>query len=150
MLGPPTGAAILWDLVEVLYLIIHTDSDGIQPNACIIIDLILFLALTAMSSVIAFTAAKLRDSGWYFAFFQNEQGVEYLRIATGFGFMTAVVHLVMIVVAWREVKRQPPSGRNGPQIIYIERVQYPPAASSEIDPPPAYSKASQPDESLKP
>jgi len=86
-----TGAATLWDLVEVLYLIIHANSDGIHPNPCIIIDLILFLALTAMSSVIAFTAANLSDSGWYFAFFQDEQGVEYLRIAAGFGFITAYV-----------------------------------------------------------
>lgn len=86
-----TGVTVLWDLVEVLYLITHTKSDGIHPNACIVIDLILFIAVAAMSSVIAFTAATLHDSGWYFAFFQSEQGVEYLRIATGFGYMTAYV-----------------------------------------------------------
>ncbi|KAJ4111501.1 hypothetical protein NW768_011855 [Fusarium equiseti] len=91
MLGPPTGVTILWDLVEVVYLTLHTNSDGINPNACVIFDSILFLALAAMSGVTAFTSAKLSDSGWYFAFFQNQQGVEYLRIATGCGFMTAYV-----------------------------------------------------------
>ncbi|KAM0527488.1 hypothetical protein ACHAPS_002854 [Verticillium nonalfalfae] len=40
-----------------------------------------------MSGVIAFTLSKLDDSGYYFAFFQDEAGEEYLRIVLGFGIL---------------------------------------------------------------
>lgn len=44
-----------------------------------------------MSGVLAFTVSKLSDSGWYFAFFKGEAGVEYLRIVLAFAILTAFV-----------------------------------------------------------
>ena len=55
------------------------------------VDLLLFLGLAAMSGVIGHTVANLSDSGYYFAFFQDEDGLEYLRIVLGFGIPASYV-----------------------------------------------------------
>jgi hypothetical protein len=98
---------------------------GVHPAACIIVDTLVTLALSALSGVIAFTISKLSDSGWYFAFFQDEQGVEYLRIVLAFGILGAYVmtvelgqinwtdffdlrlfHLIALVLAICELKQR--------------------------------------------
>ncbi|KAM0285324.1 hypothetical protein ACHAQH_001513 [Verticillium albo-atrum] len=85
MMGPPAILTFLWDCIDALCLCVVNDRQGVHPIACIIVDGLLFLGLGAMSGVIAFTLSKLSDSGYYFAFFQDEAGEEYLRIVLGFG-----------------------------------------------------------------
>lgn len=80
--------ALLWSCVDAICLCIRY---GVHPSACIIFDLVLFLGLGAMSGVIAFTLSKLDDSGYYFAFFQDQRGEEYLRIVLGFGILATCV-----------------------------------------------------------
>ncbi|KAM5354797.1 hypothetical protein ACJ41O_001443 [Fusarium nematophilum] len=85
MMGPPAAVAIFWDCVDAIYLCVRRDRYGVHPSACLIVDLLLFLGLGAMSGVIAFTISKLDDSGYYFTFFQDEAGEEYLHVILGFG-----------------------------------------------------------------
>ncbi|KAK7428447.1 hypothetical protein QQZ08_005066 [Neonectria magnoliae] len=91
MMGPPAGVAILWDFVDAICFCVRRTHDGVPVGACILVDLILFLGFAAMSSVLAFTVSKLSDSGFYFAFFQDGVGAEYLYIAFIFGFLAAYV-----------------------------------------------------------
>ncbi|KAF7552689.1 hypothetical protein G7046_g7338 [Stylonectria norvegica] len=144
MMGPPVILTILWDSVDVLALSCGSRS-GIHANACFIVDTILFLGLTAMSGVIAHTVSHLSDSGWYFAFFQDEEGIDYLRIVLGFGFLTAVLHLIVLVMAYLEGKNGGSRAPTAPRIIYVQgtpngiRDQQLPMEPWQESSPPAYS-----------
>lgn len=75
------------------------DRAGAHPAACLIIDLLLFLALAALSGVIAFTVSRFDDSGYYFALFINGAGEEYLRMIIAFGVLSTYVKLSMRLLA---------------------------------------------------
>ncbi|KAH6989120.1 hypothetical protein BKA56DRAFT_668304 [Ilyonectria sp. MPI-CAGE-AT-0026] len=145
MMGPPALVAFLWDCVDTVCLCVRSRS-GAHPRACLIVDLLLFLALGAMSSVIAFTISKLDDSGFYFAFFQDGRGKEYLYIVLVFGVLATLVHLGTFVMAWYEIKSRPAAK---PQIIYVQGNFVPQGnqqsqmAPLSTDPPPAYDLQSQ-------
>lgn len=138
--------ATLWDCIDALCLCIRRGRDGIHPMGCLIFDLILFFGLGAMSGVIAHTVANLDDSGYYFAFFTDENGWEYLHVILGFGILAAyvipsflkclvsgsrlttdrivgnsIIHLAIFVMACLAVKglkkKQMPSPP--PRIIYV-------------------------------
>ena len=77
---------------------------GVHPVACLIMDTLLFLALAALSGVMAFTLAKWDDSGYYFAYFNNGQGgEEVLRIVLGFGILATYVRLVLTMLTFSAV-----------------------------------------------
>ncbi|EEY22613.1 predicted protein [Verticillium alfalfae VaMs.102] len=146
MMGPPAILAFLWNCVDFLCLSVVNDRQGVHPIACIIVDGLLFLGLGAMSGVIAFTLSKLDDSGYYFAFFQDEAGEEYLRIVLGFGILAAVLHLAMSILACFEIKqRRAADARSTSHHIDCGGLtsQQPQAAAPLLsDPPPAYSLSS--------
>ena len=77
--------------MDILALCIRRERAGVHPIACLIIDFILFLALAALSGVIAFTLSRFDDSGYYFAFFNNGDGEEYLRMILAFGVLSTYV-----------------------------------------------------------
>ncbi|KPM44949.1 hypothetical protein AK830_g1666 [Neonectria ditissima] len=146
-MGPPAGVAILWDFVDAVCLCARSSHESVPAGARILVDLILFLAFAAMSSVLAFTVSKLSDSGFYFAFFHDGVGAEYLYIALIFGFLAAIVHLTILVMACYESKRRPTTS-TAPQIVYVEVNpdgsvipvgQQPQLAFSREEPPPSYS-----------
>lgn len=101
MMGPPAILSIVWSIVDIILLSIRR---GVHPAACIIVDALVTLALAALSGVIGFTISKLSDSGWYFAFFQGEEGVEYLRIVLAFGILGALFHLTALILAIYELR----------------------------------------------
>lgn len=59
--------------------------------ACLIVDTLLFLGLTAISGALIAVLAHSHDYGYYFAFFDSGVGEEYLRIIVGFGIMATYV-----------------------------------------------------------
>ncbi|KAF4979043.1 hypothetical protein FZEAL_4674 [Fusarium zealandicum] len=146
MMGPPTVFAILWDSIDAICLCVRRGRYGVHPNACLIVDMLLFLGLGAMSGVIAFMISKLDDSGWYFAFFQDKAGKEYLHIVLGFGIIAAITHLAIFIVACFEIKghRSP-----APRIIYVSVNhvgpinQHPQVGAASTETPPAYSLSPQ-------
>ncbi|KAF3354074.1 hypothetical protein VDGD_06384 [Verticillium dahliae] len=145
MMGPPAILAFLWNCLDLLCLCVVNDRQGVHPIACIIVDGLLFLGLGGMSGVIAFTLSKLDDSGYYFAFFQDEAGEEYLRIVLGFGILATILHLAMSIVACFEMKQRraadarSTSRRNDCGGLTSQQHQAAPMLS---DPPPAYSLSS--------
>ncbi|KAH7022164.1 hypothetical protein EDB80DRAFT_805832 [Ilyonectria destructans] len=135
MMGPPALVAFLWDCVDAVCLCVRSRS-GAHPRA----------SSGATSSVIAFTISKLDDAGFYFAFFQDGSGKEYLYIVLVFGVLATLVHLGTIVMAWYEIKGRPATK---PQIIYVQSNFIPQGnqqcqmAPLSTDPPPAYDFPSQ-------
>ncbi|CAM1506176.1 Fc.00g058170.m01.CDS01 [Cosmosporella sp. VM-42] len=98
-----------------------------------------------MSGVIAHAVANLSDSGYYFAFFQDEDGVEYLRIVLGLGILAAIFHLLLLVMACLEIKGRSSRRSVAPEIIYVQgapndiREHQPQMESWQESSPPAYS-----------
>ncbi|KAJ2969644.1 hypothetical protein NQ176_g8556 [Zarea fungicola] len=139
MLGPPVVVSGLWCCVDVLLLCVRSDRHGIHPTACLIVDFVLLLALGALSGVIAFTLSRFHDSGYYFAFFDNGAGEEYLRIILAFGILATVFHAAMLFAAYIQTRMRRISGPTQPQIVYVPtnnvQAQHPRHLGA---PPPSY------------
>ncbi|KAG6117512.1 hypothetical protein E4U13_001001 [Claviceps humidiphila] len=138
MMGPPAIVALLWSCIDIVCFCFRRGHAGVDPMACLIVDTLLFLGLTAISGALIAVLAHSHDYGYYFAFFDSGVGEEYLRIIVGFGIMATLTHLAILVLAWYERKMHG-KVQSPPQVVYVHGQPYF-AASPAQDPeaPPAY------------
>lgn len=52
ILGPPVFVALAWDIAEGICILVRGGHRGIHPGACVGVDLILWLALIACTTVV--------------------------------------------------------------------------------------------------
>ncbi|KAG6053762.1 hypothetical protein E4U17_004382 [Claviceps sp. LM77 group G4] len=144
MMGSPAIVALLWSCVDISCFCFRREHAGVDPIACLIVDTLLFLGLSAISGVLIATLANFHDSGYYFAFFDNGAGEEYLRIIVGFGIMATLTHLAIFALAWYERKMHGNFGKvqSPPQVVYVHSQPYFAASpAQDQEPPPAYGLA---------
>ncbi|KAG5913283.1 hypothetical protein E4U61_007138 [Claviceps capensis] len=138
MMGPPAIVALLWSCIDIGCFCFRCEHAGVDPIACLIVDTLLFLGLGAISGVLIATLANFHDSGYYFAFFDNGAGEEYLRIIVGFGIMATLTHLAIFVLA-RYERKMHGKVQSPPQVVYVHSQPYFAASSvQDQEPPPAY------------
>ncbi|KAG6279449.1 hypothetical protein E4U48_008425 [Claviceps purpurea] len=138
MMGPPAIVALLWSCVDIGCFCFRREHAGVDPIACLIVDTLLFLGLSAISGVLIATLANFHDSGYYFAFFDNGAGEEYLRIIVGFGIMATLTHLAIFALA-RYERKMHGKVQSPPQVVYVHSQPYFAASPAQDQgPPPAY------------
>ncbi|QPH01585.1 hypothetical protein C2857_005788 [Epichloe festucae Fl1] len=145
MMGPPALVAILWSCIDCACLWFRRGRLGVDPIACLIVDLLLFLSLGAMSGVFVVMVATFKDSGYHFAFLDKRGGEEYLRIILGFGIMATLAHLAILIVAFCEMRKR--GSREPQQVMYVQGngneppyfAAPAPAPAGSRGPPPAYN-----------
>jgi len=65
-MGPPVFVALAWSLAEGICILARGGRRGIHPGACVGVDLILWLGLTACTTMIAlFGIASAHILGYY-------------------------------------------------------------------------------------
>ncbi|KAH7131471.1 hypothetical protein B0J13DRAFT_642170 [Dactylonectria estremocensis] len=153
-IAPPAFVAVLWGCVEAICVCVSTGHYGV-PHACAVLDLLLLLGFGAVTVLTGIITSKLSDSGFYIAYYQDEQGIGYLQVAVALGALATAVHIALFAIACYEIKNKGVR-RVGPQpqIIYVQTgpngeimssvpmaqmYQHPQTVHSDMEAPPMYS-----------
>ncbi|KAH7127594.1 hypothetical protein EDB81DRAFT_764755 [Dactylonectria macrodidyma] len=155
---PAAFVAVIWDCIEAICVCVSTGHFGI-PHACAVLDLLLLLGFGAVTVLTGVISSKLSDSGFYIAYYQDEQGIGYLRVAVALGALATAVHVALFAIACYEIKNKGMSRvEPQPQIIYVQTgpngeimssipmaqmYQHPQTGHSTIEAPPMYSPTAE-------
>ncbi|KAK4213164.1 hypothetical protein QBC37DRAFT_483223 [Rhypophila decipiens] len=119
IMGPPVFAALAWDITEGICILARGGHRGIHPGACVGVDLILWLGLTACTTLLGILGVGSGFFAYYYdyydsLYFDDAYGdggvyndlVNKGRAVLGLGATLILIHFVLFVMACYETNER--------------------------------------------